>query len=592
MSSVIRSLMVKVGADLTDMQKNLKRASKDLKNVGKNFSAMGSTLTKGLTVPIIGATAGLTALAVKAGETADNLITMSNQTGVGVETLQELQYAARFVDVEVETMAKGLNKVVKAMGAAVDGGQDYIDVADGVQVAIKDANGNLLDSEDVFYSTIDALAGMTNETEREIAAQKLFGKSYQDLMPLIKEGTGALQRYAEEARNLGLVISEEDMAAMGAFDDKMQSLKAVAEVAGAKIGMAFMPLIEKVLPVIMEKGVPAIQKFVDWIKNLIEKFQNLSPGMQKFIGIAAAAAVAIGPVFTVVGKLTTGIGGLVSGIGGAMKALSAGSGLVGALSALLGPAGLALAAIAAIAAIAFLVVKNWDKIKEFFVNLWEGVKQAFSAAWEWIKNMFLNYTPLGLVIQHWDKLKEFFSGLWDRVKEIFSKAWAAIKSATIDPFVAGINLLKNIFDTLWTKVKDVFGKVKDWIFDKIGKAIEKISSFIDWIKDAIGWLRNLAQESSGSAAAKAGGVNAIMGYSGATYDVGTNYVPETGLALIHKGEAVIPADRNPHNKGYKGFMGGNVIVNSLVVREEADIKKVAKELFKLQKQAARGVGIA
>ena len=58
MGTVIRSLMVKVGADLTDMQKGLKQASKELKSVGKSLTTTGTALTKGITLPAIAAATG------------------------------------------------------------------------------------------------------------------------------------------------------------------------------------------------------------------------------------------------------------------------------------------------------------------------------------------------------------------------------------------------------------------------------------------------------------------------------------------------------------------------------------------------------
>ncbi len=62
--SVVRNLTVKIGADLSGMQKGLNQASKDLKKAGKEMSAVGSSLTKGLTLPILGMAAAASKAAI------------------------------------------------------------------------------------------------------------------------------------------------------------------------------------------------------------------------------------------------------------------------------------------------------------------------------------------------------------------------------------------------------------------------------------------------------------------------------------------------------------------------------------------------
>ena len=324
MSNVIRSLVVKVGADLSDFSKATKNISKDLGTMSRNLGKVGAGLTKSITLPAIAAGAGLVTLAIKAGQAADELITLSNQTGISTKTLQELEYASRFVDVSVEDMAKGLNKVTKAMGTANKNGEDYIELAGGIKVATKDSNGQLLDSEDMFYKVVDALGAMTNETEREIATQEIFGKSYQDIMPLIKAGTGALKGYKEEAERLGIIMSDTEVNALGKFDDSMQQLQATTVGLRNKVAIALLPALEDLVPVIRDDIVPAVVKFSDKATELIGKFLELDDKTQKNIIGFAGIVVAAGPALSIMGK----VAGVASAIAGALsKATKAGKGV-------------------------------------------------------------------------------------------------------------------------------------------------------------------------------------------------------------------------------------------------------------------------
>lgn len=202
----------------------------------------------------IGAVAAATAAAAKAlwdatnasGQWADNLLTLSAQTDVSADTLQRWDYAARFIDTDTETMAKALAKVVAQQGSAIKSGEDYITTLDGQQIALKNANGEYKTSEQLFYEMIDALGQIKDPTLQDAAAQDLFGKSFQDLKPLINAGSEGLKAYGDEAERLGLIMSDEAVGALGAFDDQMQKLKATTEVAGRELAVSFLPATQKV----------------------------------------------------------------------------------------------------------------------------------------------------------------------------------------------------------------------------------------------------------------------------------------------------------------------------------------------------------
>jgi hypothetical protein len=74
---------------------------------------------------------------------------------------------------------------------------------------------------------------------------------------------------------------------------------------------------------------------------------------------------------------------------------------------------------------------------------------------------------------------------------------------------------------------------------------------------------------------------------------GTNIVPQDMLALIHKGESVVPKKYNPALGKEKPSSGGDIHnhfnLEGMVVREEADVEKIARKLYKLQKTKERGL---
>lgn len=187
----------------------------------------------------VAAAAAIGKMVVSAGEAADEINTLSTQTGLSVESIQKFQYAAETIDVSMDDLMRGLAKTTKSIGEAVSANQDYIEIASGVKVAIKNTNGELLSSEDIFYASIDALSKMTNETERDIAAQEMFGKSYQTLLPLIEGGSEALKNLGEEAEKAGLILSQEALDKINTVQDAIDRFKSTAKLAGNLFSTAF-----------------------------------------------------------------------------------------------------------------------------------------------------------------------------------------------------------------------------------------------------------------------------------------------------------------------------------------------------------------
>ncbi len=349
MSSVLRSLVVMVGADFSSAQKGLKQASKELKKAGKDFQNAGSALNKGLTVPIAGAAAGMAAMTISAGKAADELITLSNKTGISTDQLQEMEYAARFIDVELETMTSSMIKLTKNMDNARRGTQEQVEAFEALGVEYKNTDGTLRNAKDVWRDVINALGNMASEADRDAYALRLFGRSAAELNPLIVAGGDALDYYAKEAHAMGAVVKSDTVRALGAFDDRMQQLQAAFKAARSEIAAAFLPVFDRLKPVIENKVIPAIKNLATWVGKAVDGFNELSPATQKMIVLLGGVAAGLGPTMTLLGKASMALSTLASNAAAAAGALAAGKGLAGAVTAFLGPAGVAAAAIAGLA---------------------------------------------------------------------------------------------------------------------------------------------------------------------------------------------------------------------------------------------------
>ena len=180
--------------------------------------------------------------AQSAGKYADDVATLSTQTGISTQKLQEWSYNSNLIDTSVDTITGSMTKMLNNMRNASQGSataqRAFKDL--GVSFA-DDVTGQLRDSEDVFWDAIDALGKIDNEAERDAAAMALFGKSAKELNPLIEAGSKAWQEMGKEAQAMGTVFSDENLAKMGAFDDSMQRFSATGTALKNSIGLVMIP---------------------------------------------------------------------------------------------------------------------------------------------------------------------------------------------------------------------------------------------------------------------------------------------------------------------------------------------------------------
>ena len=256
-----------------DFGDEVEDAGKQSDDAGGKFEKLG-TVCKAAGVAIVAAFTAVSAAAVAAGKAlvdmavegaayADTVLTESTVTGIATDKLQEYMYAAELVDVSTDTLTKSMAKQIKSMKSATDGSKTMVAAYDALGVSVTDANGNLRDSDTVYWELIDALGAVENETERDALAMTILGKSAQELNPLIEAGSQRMQELGEEAQNAGYVLSNDMLAAYGALDDNLQYLKVNAEGAKNALGTVLLP----VLTELSGAGVELLAEFTKGISD-------------------------------------------------------------------------------------------------------------------------------------------------------------------------------------------------------------------------------------------------------------------------------------------------------------------------------------
>lgn len=165
--------------------------------------------------------------------------------------------------------------------------------------------------------------------------------------------------------------------------------------------------------------------------------------------------------------------------------------------------------ITGIATAAYLIIKNWSKIKPFFANLFNSVWTTIKGAVKIIAALFINFTPAGLIYKNWGKIKGWFSKLWQGAKNIFLNTVTFLKNLLINTTPVGLiykhwEPIKKFFSSLWDGVKNIFSSFVEWLNNSwVGKIINKIASVGKAIKSVISSAGNSSLDATVNKVGKA-----------------------------------------------------------------------------------------
>lgn len=242
LGDVVNGLTSKLGIQLPDSMKQSMNAMGSLDAsslaLAGGFAAVAAAIVK--------VEKAMISMTKESAAFADNIITLSMQTGQSTKQLQEFSYATELIDVSVDTLQGSLRKLTNNMQDAMNGTGNAKDAFDTLGVSVTNTvDGSMRSANDVFYETIDALGKVKNETERDAMSMDIFGRSAQDLNPLIIQGSKTLKAYADEAHNVGYVLDDEALSALGAVDDAYQRLQKTQEGVKNQLAVEFAPYLEE-----------------------------------------------------------------------------------------------------------------------------------------------------------------------------------------------------------------------------------------------------------------------------------------------------------------------------------------------------------
>lgn len=269
-SSIIGALRAVLGLDTAQFEAGADRAKAKAGGLKAALMSTAASLTPvaagavAATIAVNGFAIGMK-LAADAAQYADDISAQAYKLGVSAEYLQAFSHAAEATDVPAEEAAKALEGLSAAIGALQSG------IGDGKIRKALEGLGISQDQIDSFKSVEDALpviadkiAGLGTITEQLQFAKK-FG--IEALLPLLKQGSDGIQQLMTDARDLGVVLSEDVVQHLADMNEQMRVADERARIAGLTLGASLTPAMVKVKEATVD--------LFNWLGRVIDRFNKL-----------------------------------------------------------------------------------------------------------------------------------------------------------------------------------------------------------------------------------------------------------------------------------------------------------------------------
>ena len=472
-------------------------------------------------------------------------------------------------------------------------------------ISLTDSKGNMKSFGQIMTETRKSFSGLTDSQKAQYAAALAGKTGMSGLLAIVNAAD-------DDFNNLSQAIYDSNGACKKIYDTandnltgQLTILKSTVESVGLSFG---------------EKLLPYVKQATQFIQNLAEKFNTLTPAQQDTIIKIGLLAATIGPALLVFGKTVSVIGKVVRAVGMVGKAFK----IFGSLASIItSPVGIVIAVLAAIVVAGVLIYKNWDKIKATATKLWNYVKNIFSSmgiSGEGLKKKLApigeKFSAIGKHIQElWDIASPVLSVIGETIKTVFVVYIGAAIGAAIGYFSSLFDSITQIidgiltsFDGLITFITGVF--TGDWekawsgvksiftgIFETLGGILKiPINGVISLINGAIAGINNLnitIPDWVPVLGGKKYGLDIpkipMLSRGTDNWIGGIVQISEKGGEIVDlpSGSRVYPHDetvRKAYADGARNSGGRSVyiakIADSIVVRNDEDIDRIAEALAK------------
>lgn len=294
----------------------VKDAGDDADKSGGKFEKLGSVL-KGVGAALGTAMAAIGTGAVAAGKklysmandvaaAGDEVDKMSQRLGLSREAYQEWGYVLSQSGVDINSVQVGMKTLTNTIDDARNGTETAVTKFERLGISMADLENK--SREDIFAMAVAGLQNMTDETEKAALANDMFGRSGQEMIPLLNQSAESTQELIDKAREMGLVLSDDAVTAAVNYTDSMDTLKRTFSGVKNQISAELLPGFTSILDGLSGLLVgqdEASAKIQDGAREIVDVIGGIMPQITDILLTLVMAIAEIAPEIIV--ALITGI---------------------------------------------------------------------------------------------------------------------------------------------------------------------------------------------------------------------------------------------------------------------------------------------
>ena len=316
------SILVRLSMNTADFDTDTKRAAniaeRRAKEIDATFKKLGKQIGIALGTAISAAAAGTVYALNGAIQKMDETYNAAKKVGDSTENFSRLNYAAGLADVGMDQLVATMGKLTKSQAAALDTTSEQAKMFESLGIKVVDTSGKLRGSTDVMLDFADQFAEMKGSPEAMAAGFALFGRSFQDMIPLLEQGSDEIRRLMMESDALGVTVSDKTGAAADQFRDQIDKLQGAIGGVWKEVAVGLLPNLDTAaqrLTTLASDGdlarnattllSAALNFGVGALENYNKAVANLSIDIEALAGIADGAMTII----------SGGLAGIPGGLG-------------------------------------------------------------------------------------------------------------------------------------------------------------------------------------------------------------------------------------------------------------------------------------